>query len=263
MDACVVRNFVEGDEEKIVELFNESYKRFSGYVPRTVEYWRWCCLERPDVRKDGIFLLFDKKTGELEGYVVAGLSGNIWELCVKPDRKDAALILLERAVKYLGEMGVSAVNLNVPEGDVALKEACMEMGFAKVEVHKLFVGILSFVKLISMLASEGEKAVLRNLREKICLKIEDAPFWVEKTFSVIVDGEKIEVSEELIESPTIQVKTDMKTLLAVLIGVLSPKRALLTLRIKVKPFWKIHAFNRFLYSLRMKDTWFWPLADFG
>ena len=56
----VIRNFVEGDEERIVKLFNEAYGNFSGYVPRTVEYWRWCCLKRPDVRKDGIFLLFNK-----------------------------------------------------------------------------------------------------------------------------------------------------------------------------------------------------------
>lgn len=72
MNRYELRNFVEGDEEKIVKLFNDAYARFSGYVPRTVEYWRWCCLKRPDVRKDGIFLVFDKGAGNFEGYV--GLS---------------------------------------------------------------------------------------------------------------------------------------------------------------------------------------------
>jgi putative sterol carrier protein len=263
MDNYVIRNFVEGDEERIVELFNESYGRFSGYVPRTVEYWRWCCLKRPDVRKDGIFLLFNKEAGDLEGYVVVGLSGNIWELCIKPNREDAALILLEKAVNYLEERGVSAVNVNVPEGDRALNEACREMGFARVDVHKLFLGVLSFRKLILMLASEREKTLSKNLKEKICLRIEDAPFWIEKALSVSVDGERIEVSESLIESPTILVKTDVKTLLAILIGVVSPWRAFLSLRIRIKPFWKIHVFNSFLGSLRMNDSWFWPLGDFG
>lgn len=262
MGAYIIRNFTDGDEKNIVELFNESFARFGGYVPRTIEYWRWCCLKRPDVRKDGIFLLFDKKTGDLEGYIVVGLSGNIWEFCVKPNRKDVALILLEKAVNYLEEMGVSAVNVNVPEGDEALNEACREMGFARVDVHKLFVGVLSFRKLISMLVYKGD-TTLAGLRERICLKVDDAPFWVEKVVSVCVDGKNIEVSEGLIEFPTILVKTDAKTLLAVLMGVLSPRRAFLTLRMKVKPFWKAPVLNRFLCSLRMDDLWFWPLADFG
>ncbi|MEM3640499.1 MAG: hypothetical protein QXH37_01035 [Candidatus Bathyarchaeia archaeon] len=263
MYSYVIRNFTEGDEEGIVRLFNESFARFGGYVPRTVEYWRWCCLKRPDVRKNGILLAFNKETGDLEGYVVAGLSGNIWELCVKPYRKDVALILLEKAVNYLAEMGASAVNVNVPEDDEALNEACKEMGFAKVNVHKLFIGALSFGKLISMLACKVEKVTIANLRERVCIKINDAPFWVEETVSVRVEDAKIEVSEGLIESPTIQVKTNVKTLLAVLVGVLSPRRALLTLKIRVKPFWKILALNRFLCLLQMSDLWFWPLADFG
>ncbi|MEM2440179.1 MAG: hypothetical protein QW493_03060 [Candidatus Bathyarchaeia archaeon] len=263
MYSYIIRNFTEGDEEGIVQLFNESYARFGGHVPRTVEYWRWCCLKRPDVRKEGIFLAFDKETGDLEGYVVAGLSGNLWELCVKPDRKEVALILLEKAVDYLEEMGVSAVNVNVPEDDEALNEACKEMGFARVDVHKLFVGALSFGKLISMLACKVENAPLANLKETICIKIDDAPFWVEKAVSIRVEGGKMEVLEGLIESPTIHVKTDVKTFLAVLMGVLSPRRALLNLKMRIKPFWKIPALNRFLCLLQISDKWFWPLTDFG
>ena len=259
----VIRNFVEGDEERIVKLFNEAYGRLSGYVPRTVEYWRWCCLKRPDVRRDGIFLLFNKETGDLEGYAVVGLSGNIWELCTKPNREDAALILLEKAINYLEEIGVPAVNVNVPKGDRALNEACRKMGFARVDVHKLFLGVLSFKKLISMLASDKEKVLSKIFKERICLEIEDTPFWVEKTISVSIDGERIEVSEGSTDSPSILVKTDVKTLLAILTGVLSPWRAFLSLKLRVKPFWKIPVLNRFLCLLRMNDSWFWPLGDFG
>jgi|Deesub1362B_J571_1020462.scaffolds.fasta_scaffold06110_3 putative sterol carrier protein len=262
MNDYIIRNFVEGDEEKIIELFNETFKRFTGYVPRTVEYWRWCYLRRPDVRKDGIFLIFSKETGDLEGYAAVGLSGNIWELCAKPNCEDVALILLEKAVNYLEKMGVSAVNVNVPEGDKTLNKACRKMGFARVDVHKLFLGVLSFRKLISMLASD-KKNLSKNFKEKICLKIKDAPFWIEKAISVSIDGERIEVTEGLTDSPTILVKTDVKTLLAILIGVLSLWRALLSLKVRVKPFWKIPVLNRFLSSLRMNPSWFWPLGDFG
>ena len=259
----IIRNFTDGDEKRIIELFNEAYEKFSGYVPRTIEYWRWCCLKRPDVKRDGIFLLFNKENEDLEGYVVVGLSGNIWELCTKPNRRDAALILLEKAINYLNEMGVSAVNVNVPKDDKALNEACRKMGFAEVNAQKLFLGILSFKKLISMLAFDKEKILSKNFKEKICLNIENSPFWVERAVSVSIDGKKIEVHEGLVDSPTILVRTDAKTLLAILVGALNPWRAILNLKMRVKPPWKIFVLNRFLCSLRMNDSWFWPLGDFG
>jgi len=263
MSGYTLRNFADGDEEEIVKLFNEVYGGFGGYVPRTVEYWRWCCLKRPDVRKDGIFLVFDKETGDLEGYAVVGLSGNVWELCSKPNREDVALTLLERATSYLEEMGVSSVNLNVPEGDEALNEACRKMGFARVDVHKMFVGVLSFKRLISMLLEDRMEVLSKRFKEKICIRVEDAPFWIEKSISISVNDRGVKVFEGPMDSPTFSVRTDMKTLLSILVGVLSLRRAFLSFRIRVKPFWKIPAAKLFLSSIRIKSPWYWPLGDFG
>lgn len=262
-DCYELRNFMDGDEERIVELFNDVYGRFSGYVPRTVEYWRWCCLKRPDVKKDGIFVVFDKEAGDLVGYAVVGLSGNIWELCVRSGCEDAALILLDRAVSYLTDMGVSAVNVNAPKGDETLNEACRKMGFARVDVHKLFVGVLSFRKLISILVQDKADALTKKFNERICITVENPSLWIEKAVSIKVDNERVDVFEGVIKSPTVFVKTDAKTLLSVLVGALSPKQAFLSFRVRVKPFWKTPMMERFFRSLRMNMSWFWPLGDFG
>ncbi|MGQ9539358.1 MAG: SCP2 sterol-binding domain-containing protein, partial [Candidatus Bathycorpusculaceae bacterium] len=229
----------------------------------TVEYWRWCCLKRPDVKRDGIFLVFDRENGNLAGYAVVGLSGNIWELCVRPNCEDAALTLLDRAVSYLMDMGVSAVNVNVPKGDETINEACKKMDFAKVDVHKLFVGVLSIRKLISILAQDKEDALTKKFNERICITVENPSPWIEKAVSIKVGDGGIDVFEGVIESPTVSVKTDARTLLAVLFGALSPQKAFLSLRIRVKPFWKALVAERFLYVLRMDVAWFWPLGDFG
>jgi hypothetical protein len=263
MSKYELRNFVEGDEEKIVKLFNDIYGRFGGYVPRTVEYWRWCCLKRPDVRRDGIFLVFDKETGNIEGYVVAGLSGNIWELCSRPDHEDVALILLDKAVRFLEEMDISLVNVNVPKSDEVLNEACSKMGFDRVNVHKMFVGVLSFRKLISLLVRDRAETLSKKFEEKICIKVKDAPFWIEKAIFVSVHNGGFDVDEVPLLSPTISIQTDAKTLSSILFGVLSPWRALLSFRVSVKPFWKIPRIMNFLCSIRLGDSWFWPLSDFG
>jgi len=263
MGGHTLRNFVDGDEEEIVRLFNEVYGGLGGYVPRTVEYWRWCCLKRPDVRDDGIFLVFDEETGELEGYAVVGLSGNVWEFCSRPDREDVASVLLEKIINYLDEMGVSSVNLNVPGNDEVLNNACIKMGFAKVNVHKMFVGVLSFRRLISTLLKDKAEFLSRRFKERICIRVEDAPFWIEKAIYISVNDGGVKVLEGPMESPTILVKTDVKTLLSVLVGVLSLRRALLSLRIRVKPFWKILAVKSFLSHIRIDCSWYWPLGDFG
>lgn len=259
----ILRNFVSGDEERIVNFFNKIYERFSGYVPRTVEYWRWCCLKRPDVREDGIFLAFDKETGDLEGYAVAGLSGNVWEFCVKTESEDVAIALLGKVIDYLEKNGVSAVNVNVPEDDEVLNEVFKKMGFAKVKVHRLFMGVLSFTRLFSMLVSDKKEILSKSFNEKVCLKIVDAPFWVEEAVSISVNECEVDVFEGLIDSPSILVKTNMLTLLSVLLGVSSPWRAFLSFRMKVKPFWKMQVAKRLFYALRLRQSWFWPLGDFG
>src|SRR4030042_6661610 len=99
MHGLSVRTFRNGDEPAIVELFNNVYRGYGGFVPRTVEYWRWCCLKRPDVERNGIFLAFDSE--RLCGYLVAGSSGNIWEFCVADNDRDIAKTLLSEALDYL------------------------------------------------------------------------------------------------------------------------------------------------------------------
>ncbi|MEM3378404.1 MAG: hypothetical protein QW674_05605 [Candidatus Bathyarchaeia archaeon] len=263
MQTYELRNFADGDETKIVELFNDANGRLSGYVPRTVEYWRWCCLKRPDVKKDGIFLIFDKTTGNLEGYVVAGLSGNIWEFCIRSTCEDTALILLDKAIGYLADMGVSAVNVCVPKDDPVLNGVCRKLGFAQVDIHKLFVGVLSFRKLISIVIQYKAAVLTKKFNEKICITLENPPSWVERAISISVDDKGVNVSEGVIEFPTVSIKVDAKTLFSILVGVQSPRQALLKFNMHVKPLWKALVAERFLRSLRMNFSWFWPLGDFG
>ncbi|MDH5482937.1 MAG: SCP2 sterol-binding domain-containing protein [Candidatus Bathyarchaeota archaeon] len=263
MEKYEVRNFMKGDEEEIVKFSNATYERFGGYVPRTTEYWRWCCLKRPDVKEDGIFLIFSKETGNLTGYIVVGSSGNIWEFCSKSGTENVAKILLESAVKYLEEIGASSVNVNVPYDDEALNGACKQLGFAKANAHKMFVGVLSFKKLISMLVAVGSMESIRKISEEIIIKVKDAPFWIENAVSFEVHNGEVRVHDGLSFSPTILVQTDLATLTSVLFGTTSPHRAILTRKVKVKPFWKITTMIKLLLSMRVTYSWFWPLGDFG
>ncbi|TET62287.1 hypothetical protein E3J49_08460, partial [Candidatus Bathyarchaeota archaeon] len=80
LEACKykIRSFEDGDENEIVQLFDRIYSDYGGFTLKTPEYWRWCCLKRPDVEKEGVFVVEDGDENVV-GYAVVGGSGNIWE----------------------------------------------------------------------------------------------------------------------------------------------------------------------------------------
>lgn len=260
MCGYLVRTFREGDERSVVKLFNETYAEYGGFVPRTMEYWRWCCLERPDVERNGIILVFDGE--QLCGYVVVGSSGNIWEFCVDGDREPVASILLHEAMKYLEGLGVSSVNVNVPL-DEALARVLVKAGFAQVPVERMFASTLSSRALISELVAGESKKIAGLSDEEIAFKLERVPFGVKDSFSVKMLGGEVEVYDGLPRSPTIIVNADFGVFLSVLFGVLSPYRPLFGRKLKVKPFWKTRTVLKFLSSVCVRGPWFFPLSDFG
>lgn len=97
-----VRNFEDGDEIEFVRLFERVYADYGGFVLKTPEYWRWCCLERPDVKRDGIFVVVGEDE-KVVGYVVVRRSGNNWELCYDRgfDGEKIVSLLLDEATRYL------------------------------------------------------------------------------------------------------------------------------------------------------------------
>ena len=52
-----LRTFTAGDEPALVDLWNRAHAALGGHVPRTVDYWRWCILERPGVGPEDILIL--------------------------------------------------------------------------------------------------------------------------------------------------------------------------------------------------------------
>jgi hypothetical protein len=109
---AIHRKYEEGDETALASLFNKVYHGYAGFVPRTPEYWRWSCLDRPDVEKEGIMVVVNR--GRIVAYAVVGKSGNIWESCFDDahDKKALLSLVLERAIEYLTRVGSDLITLN-------------------------------------------------------------------------------------------------------------------------------------------------------
>lgn len=258
MSRIPVRGFRNGDESAIVELFNNVYGKYGGVVPRTVEYWTWCCLERPDVKRDGILLTFNEK--QLCGYVVAGLSGHIWEMCVRNDNTAVIRALLHAAVSYLENAGVPSVSVNVPRNTGAT-EILREAGFSQAPAGGMFVTTLSPARFVHALATPQREVLVKQFDEEFSFQLHKVPFGVAKNFYVKIHAAAVEVSEGLTPEPAIVVELELADLVSVLFGDVNATRLLVTGKMRVKPLWKFRRVLKLLSTLRLHGPWFFPLSD--
>jgi hypothetical protein len=259
MHSYSVRTFRDGDEKEIVELFNEVYKKYGGFVPRAIEYWRWCCLERPDVEQNGIFLALDNK--KLCGYLVAGSSGNIWEFCATND--EVARVLLAEALPYLEKVGVSSVNISIPQ-DSSAAGTLTEAGFSKVPAETMFMTTLNPQVLVSTLAaSRKEELISKKINDEFEVRLHGAPHGVETEFSMKIRGETVEIVEGFPSHPSVVIALSFVDFLSVLFGFSNAGRLFLVRKMKVRPLWKLNVVLKFLSVFRSRRSWFFPLSDFG
>jgi len=259
-----LRIYEEGDEAEIVKLFDKAYSNYGGYVRKTPEYWRWCCLQRPDVEREGILVAMEKATREIVGYVVAGKSGSLWELTCPPhpDKKEIVTLLLDNAVSYLEKKGAASVNFAAPQADLVIGQACKERGFATSAPPKMFLSVLNFQKLVSLIANDKADELKEKFDETLLIRIKDAPFWVCDTICVNINRNEVTVDDKSQDS-TIHVDVDYLTFCSLLFGSLSPFDAFTRFRLKVRPRSKTPTLLRLLSALQIKTDWSFQLSEFG
>jgi ribosomal protein S18 acetylase RimI-like enzyme len=259
-----VRTFQDGDEAKIVQLLNKAYADYGGPARKGPEYWRWCCLERPDVERSGLFVAVDKHKGDVVGHVVAGRSGNVWELCYDPeqDGEEIVSLLVDKAVGYLEKAGVTSINITAPIEDKTIRRTCMDYGFFSNPPPKVFLSVLNLVELASLLANDKKEELTARFDETVLVKLEDAPSWISSTIFIKIGKNGVQVTDRPLPH-SVNLETDFLTFSSLLFGNLSPSKALSSAKFRVTPSSKVSTLVEILSCLRMKTKWFFPLSEFG
>lgn len=253
-----VRRYSPGDDEKLIAFFNQTFKKYAGFVPRTPEYWSWYYKSRFDVDGEGIIILEYKD--QIVAYSVVGKTGNIWEFCYDTNNQKASSIanlLLDKSVAYATSKGANEIKIHAPEDDKTIREVCSKMGFTSTHFHYLFLAILDFKKLIDEIIENSNSAKLGNNSAQIILK--DAPKWAEK--SLTFDLRKSTSGKVNPINPDVKIQMNTISLAEIMFRRKNLWWGLLKRDIKVMPFWKIFSAFNFLERIRLNDTWFTPLGD--
>ncbi len=264
-EACEykVRNFEDGDEIEIIRLFNRTYANYGGFVSRTPEYWLWCCLKRPDVEREGLFVVTDENEN-IVGYAVVGRSGSIWELSYDPTQGGEKILslLLNESVGYLEKVGATSITFNAVIEDNVTRQVCKKLGFATLPSHEMFLSVLNFRELVFLLVRSKKEELMKKFDEVVIVKLNDVPFWVNGTIFIRISRDGVHVGNET-QSHTIYMETDFITFSSLLLGILEPFKSLISLKLKVRPFWKIPTLLGLLSAMQIKGKWFFPLSDHG
>lgn len=261
-DGYYIRTYRQGDEKELTALFNDVYQDYAGFVPRTIEYWMWSILLRPDLSREGIAIVVNE--GQVVGYAAVEKSGNILEFCYDPnhDSKTIVSMLLDWCIDYVKTQGGSSVSFNVPAQDNLLRQVCRELGFTEEPFHSLFLRVFDFHQLLRRIVDQrGE--LEEHFDETILINLRKVPSWCDDHVVIRVQAGKMAVLTEKIGKPTIRIDSDISTFSSFIFGSTGIYRAIVKGQLKVRPFWKIPRSVKLFSLLQLEDPWYVPGADYG
>jgi hypothetical protein len=255
------RTYVQGDEIALVLLFNNEQANLAGFVPRTVEYWRWCCLQRPDVSEKGILVV--EKENKIVGYVVVGKSGNIWELCYDSSHKAKTIVskLLTWAEDYARSVGSNSIVLNAYVKDPLVREVCKGMDFAESPPELMFLSVLDLPQLMREVLQA--KNLNLDSNEVFWFNLKNCPTWCVDSFGLMLSKNDIVILEKPNHLSKVTIDVEMSTLVALIFGAKGVFRALFSSKIRFDHLWNVFKVIWFIRLIQVKSDWFTPRADFS
>jgi len=259
-----IRTYKNGDEEEIVKLFNEVYNGYAGFVPRTAEFWLWCCKNRPGVREDRIILA---DNGEhVIGYAVVSDAGEVLEFCYNPEKagEEIVLRLMETIESQLRNVGATSVILNAPSDDPTIREACLKLGyFESLPTYAFQLSIVDLAKFLESILLPKLEMVKGHFSGEILLKIKQLS-QIDYDYIVLkILNSRLLIEKNRSESPSFTIETDKRTFASCIFGTRNLLTGILSGKIKVSPLWKVSHALTFLSLLKIEQPWYVPLGDYG
>lgn len=146
-----VRAYRAGDEGQIVELSNQSLAAYAGWMPRTVEYWRWSILTRPGVCPADVLVL--ESDGRIVGYTAFLQDGTVLDFSVATDqRRGKRRACIEQLIGALENSararGCDLLTFSLPACDLLTDETLRKAGYVVEQGQYLSLGILDPLPLL-------------------------------------------------------------------------------------------------------------------
>lgn len=275
-------SYTPGDEAELVALWNGAHAIYGGHVPRTVESWRWCILERPGVASEDVVIL--RRTGAVQAYGVLGPGGAVLELALAPALEGAAreavagalVAALERRCR---ERGDEEIAIELPRNDGPLDRLLAARSYRAEDTGSLQVAIVDLAALLSAILEQRRSRLPHGWAPGFRLRIAPGDYRFCPQREVIVrvgerpaavaDGHGAAVAA--VEAGTAvaagaapcdcTLDTDLSTLTDVIFGRTGVEAVLASGAVAVEPASREQDARTLLHLLVLKNPWYTPYAD--
>jgi GNAT superfamily N-acetyltransferase len=270
VSGTTIRAFMPGDEPRLVALWNAAYAGYAGYVRRTVEYWRWCILDRPGLLPADVLVL-DDAARQTIGYGVLGPTDSVLELALDPAvtgaaREAAAARLMSALEDRCRARGGEAISFMLPHADDAMQRGLTRAGYRAERVPALTSTIVDVAALFELLLRHRASRIPPALPPSFRVRVERG---AARTPAVLVT--RIELAPQLAvvrEAPDAPapaadctVATDLATLNRVVFRIETFDAAVTAGRLTVQPPTSEGAARTLLGLVTLAAPWFTPAAD--
>lgn len=265
-DTQTVRNYREGDEEPIVVLWGRAYASFAGYVPRTVEYWRWCILERPGVSNEDIFIIDEED--KFVAYCVLGPKGKVLELAIEPnltvkEKKNAAKLLIHAAEKRAIDRGDESIKIELPCTDIVTSEVLKKFDYRDTPGQMIHGVVMNIDTMIEKILNSRKGEIAANWFPVFLLVINsDHALFASPNQLLIKFNPEITVEPDpAFVTYDIKVTSDLTTLTKLIFRQISVDDALKKSCLSISPFSEKNNCCVLFKLLAVSHPWYVPLAD--
>jgi len=262
----IVRNYREGDEELIVKLWGNAYSSYAGYVPRTIEYWRWCILERLGVSKDDIFII--DKEDKLVAYCVLGPKGKVLELAIDPnlmikERKKIAELLIHAVEKRAIDRGEESIQIELPFTDKVTSKVLKKLDYRDTPGQMVHGVVINIGSMIEKILNSRKEEVAANWSPAFLLVLNKEHFRFASPDQLLIKfNPEISVeSDPAFVSYDIKITFDLTTLTKLIFRQISVDDALKKKCLSISPFAEKNNCCILFKLLALSRPWYIPLAD--
>lgn len=261
------RGFRSGDEERIVSLWGRTLEEYGGFIPRTVERWRWSVLERPGVTEEDIRIL-ESRSGDLLGYGVLDATGTVLEFAVDGHRGEGQRArIADRLVRCLEERAeerdLDRLSLRLPSDDPVLRSVLRDRDYRAEPTESfqlVFVDLAGFLR--RLLEHRGDElGEAPGTTYRLELRPDSYRFAPHQEIGITL-GPPPEVSlEPEGDEAGCVVSCDLPTLAEVVFGRMSVRESLESGAVAVAPEGASKEAMELLRLLSVRAPWYSPPSD--
>ena len=265
---ALLRAYHPGDDRAIVELSNRCLAPFAGWVPRTVDYWRWSTLQRPGVEWTDILVL--DSGGKIIGYTALGRDGAVLDFCVDPDlpaRGRRALInqLIAALEVRARARQCDALTFSEPASDRLVDAALREMGYIVEAPHCFSLGLLNPQDLLQqlLLARRDQLPELETSSFVLELNPGSAPFLLNTRLLLQFEPQpQVRDISDLNDYPQECVlRMDLCALTELLLCGATTDSLLQQSQLEIRPVTRVPDARKLLELLAIRALWHIPRSD--